>query len=108
MADAGNARIVEFDTNGAFQGSRPVQDWEGGTGDLADVAINDSGTIWASSPATNSIAVYAPDGTIAGSLTRGAADELDQPSGLALQPGGALFVSNLGSNRITLLTQPNP
>lgn len=108
VADAGNSRIVEFDDQGAFQDSVPMPDWEGAAGGSADVAINDAGTIWASSPATNSIVVYRPDGSLAGSLTPSGVDQLDQPSGLALGPGGALFVSNLGSNRITLLTQPNP
>lgn len=108
VADTGNARIVAFDAQGAFLKSIPVPDWEGLAGGLPDVVINGAGTIWASSPATNSISVYRPDGTLAGALTPGGADQLDQPSGLALQPGGALFVSNIGSNRITLLTQPNP
>jgi len=108
VADAGNARVVEFDRDGTFLDSLPVPDWQAATDGGADVAINDAGTIWASSPATNSIAVFRPDGTVAGSLTPSGDDQLDRPSGLALQPGGALFVSNLGSNRITLLTQPNP
>ena len=107
VADAGNARVAEFDHDGTFLDELPVADWQGSTNDGADVAINDAGTIWASSPATNSIVVFRPDGTVAGSLTPSGDDQLDQPSGLALQPGGALFVSNLGSNRITLLTQPN-
>ncbi len=108
VADTGNARIVEFDRDGPFLDSLPVPDWQAGSDGGADVAVNDAGTIWASSPATNSIVVFRPDGTQAGSLTPTGADQLDQPSGLALQPGGALFASNLGSNRITLLTQPNP
>ena len=108
VADTGHARIAEFDMVGALLGSFPVPDWEGATDVAADVAIDDGGTIWASSPATNSIAVYRPDGTLAGSLTPGDPNQLDGPSGLAVVPGGALFVSNLGSNRITILTQPNP
>ena len=108
VADAGNARVVEYDRDGTFLDSLPVPDWQGTTDGAADVAIDDAGTVWASSPATNSIVVFRPDGTMAGSLTPTDDDQLDRPSGLALQPGGALFVSNLGSNRITLLTQPNP
>jgi outer membrane protein assembly factor BamB len=108
VSDTGHARIVEFDVEGTLLRSLPVPEWAGLIGDAADVAINDGGTIWASSPATNSIVVYRPDGTVAGSLAPGDPDQLDRPSGLALRPGGALFVSNLGSNRITLLTQPNP
>jgi DNA-binding beta-propeller fold protein YncE len=59
-------------------------------------------------PATNSIVKFRADGSQAGVITPTGDDQLDQPCGLALQPGGALFVANLGSNRITLLTQPNP
>jgi DNA-binding beta-propeller fold protein YncE len=112
VADAGNARVVEFDRDGTYLDALPMPDWQAGidagTLPFADVAINDAGTIWASSPTTNSIIVFRPDGTQAGVLTPAGDDQLDQPSGLALQPGGALFVANLGSNRITLLTQPNP
>jgi tripartite motif-containing protein 71 len=108
VADAGNARVVEFDRDGTWLDTLPVTDWEDASSAEADVAISDGGTIWASSPGTNSIVVFGPDGTELGSLLPSGADQLDQPSGLALQPGGDLFVSNLGSNRITLLTHTNP
>jgi sugar lactone lactonase YvrE len=108
VADRGNARLVEFDKEGTFLDSIPVPDWQGANADAADVAVNDAGTIWASSPTTNSIVVFRSDASPAGSLTPTGADQLDRPSALALQPGGALFVANLGSNRITLLTQTNP
>jgi DNA-binding beta-propeller fold protein YncE len=108
VADEGNARIVEFDPDGTFLDSFEVPEWQGATDGAADVAINDAGEIWASVPSANTIAKFRADGSEAGVLAPTGDDQLDRPSGLALQPGGALFVSNLGSNRITLLTSPNP
>jgi DNA-binding beta-propeller fold protein YncE len=108
VADAGNARIMEFDRDGTFREAVPVPEWQGATDGAVDVAISDAGEIWASVPSANSIVKFRADGSAAGAMTPTGDDQLDQPSGLALQPGGALFVSNLGSNRITLLTQPNP
>jgi sugar lactone lactonase YvrE len=108
VADTGNARIVEFDRDGTFLDEIPVPEWQGATDPAADVAINDAGEVWASVPDANGVVKFRSDGSEAGSLTPTGGDQLDQPSGLALQPGGALFVSNLGSNRITVLSQPNP
>ncbi len=108
VADTGNARLVEFDRDGTFLRTIPVDDWQGATDASADVAINDAGEVWASVPGGNSIIKFRADGSEAGVLAPSGDDQLDGPSGLALQPGGALFVSNLGSDRVTLLTQPNP
>lgn len=108
VADEGNARIAEFDVDGTFLDALDVSEWQGATDGVADVAVNDAGEIWASVPGANAIVKFRDDGSEAGALTPTGDDQLDQPSGLALQPGGGLFVSNLGSNRITLLTQPNP
>ncbi len=108
VADAGNARIQLFDAEGTFVEAMPVAEWEGGAAAEADVAIDDGGTIWASSPATNAVLVYRPDGTLAGTLAPGGGEQLDRPAGLALRPGGWLFVSNAGGNRISLLGSINP
>ena len=68
VADAGNARIQLFDAEGNDLGVIPVAEWEGLAAPEADVAIDDAGTVWASSPATNAILVYRPDNTLAGTL----------------------------------------
>lgn len=108
VADVGNARVALFDDQGTFLEALPVPAWSGTAGLAADVAIDSSGTVWASSPASNSIEVYRPDGTRAGALAPTGSDALDGPSGLVVAPGGALFVSNAGGDRITLLTQSSP
>jgi DNA-binding beta-propeller fold protein YncE len=108
VGDVGNARIVVFDDQGTLLEARPVPEWDGPEGLAADVAIDPGGTIWASSPATNSILVYRPDGTLAGSLNPTGAESLDEPSGLVVRQDGALFVSNLGAGRVVLLTRPIP
>jgi streptogramin lyase len=108
VADAGNARVELFDDRGEFLGTLPVGEWQDTPVPEADVAIDDDGTVWASSPATNTIVVYAPDGTLAGSLAGDAGGQLDRPSGLALRPGGSLFVANAGGNRVSLLGSIHP
>jgi DNA-binding beta-propeller fold protein YncE len=107
VADTGNARVVLFDTAGTFLEAIPVAEWvdpatDGTDVASADVAIDDGGTIWASSPATNSVIAYRPDGTLAGTLAVDGAG-LDRPSGLALRPGGSLFVVNTGGHRVSQL-----
>jgi len=107
VADTGNARIELFDTAGTFLEAIPVAEWVDPAPDAADiagadVAIDDGDTIWASSPATNSVIAYRPDGTLAGTLAVDGAG-LDRPSGLALRPGGSLFVVNTGGHRVSQL-----
>lgn len=108
VADAGNARIQVFDTEGNLLDAMPVTEWEAGAAAEADVAIDDGGTVWASSPATNSVVIYRPDGTLARVLTPTDNEQLDRPSGLALRPGGFLFVANAGGNRVSLVGSINP
>jgi DNA-binding beta-propeller fold protein YncE len=107
VADAGNARIELFDADGTFLEAIPVAQWAELAAPEADVAMDAGGTIWASSPATNEILVFRPDGSLAGNLV-GDGDGLDRPLGLALWPGGLLFVASSGGNRISLLTAINP
>ncbi|MEO5919496.1 MAG: NHL repeat-containing protein, partial [Candidatus Limnocylindrales bacterium] len=109
VADPGNGRITVFHgADGTFVRALPVSEWQSVDAQPADVAVGDDGTIWASSPATNAILVYRPDGTLAGSLAPGGAEVLDGPTGLALGSGGRLFVTNAAGNRVTLLTSLHP
>jgi DNA-binding beta-propeller fold protein YncE len=108
VADAGSARIAVFDAAGAFLEAIPVAEWVGAEVLEADVAIDESGTIWASSPATNAVLIYRPDGTFSRTISSVGAELLDRPSGLALRPGGWLFVANAGGNRVSLLGFINP
>jgi DNA-binding beta-propeller fold protein YncE len=107
VADAGNARIQLFDGEGTFLEGWPVTEWEGLAAPEADVAIDDGGTVWASSPATDEILVYRPDNTLAGNLV-GADVPFDRPSGLSLRLGGLLFVVNGGGHRVSLLSAIHP
>jgi sugar lactone lactonase YvrE len=108
VADTGNARVVVFDSAGAFVRDWQVPEWQGIGDSPADVAIDGTGTVWLSSPATNSILVYMDDGTLIGSLAPGDPDALDGPTGLARRSSGSLFVANAGDDRISLLLQTLP
>ena len=108
VADIGNGRIELFDATGNFLRTMPVADWAGVPSPEADVAIDDVGAVWASSPATNLVLVYLPDGTFARPLAPSGDGPLDRPAGLALRPGGYLFVANAGGNRVSLLGSIGP
>ncbi|HKG56124.1 MAG TPA: hypothetical protein VKA85_02640 [Candidatus Limnocylindrales bacterium] len=107
VADAGNARIVEFDDEGTFVASWPVTEWSAKRPGTADVAVDSSGMVWASSPADNAILVYRPDGSLAGRLAPRGSEALDSPGSLAIQ-AGSMFVANVSGDRISLLTQIVP
>ena len=106
VADEGNARIDLFDTTGNLVDQLDVPEWDGTHSGVADVALTAAGEVFATVPRSNSYVMFRADGSEGGPATPVDPDALDGPAALALQPGGALFVSNLGSNRITLLTNP--
>ena len=108
LADSGNGRIELFDAEGNFLKTMPVAEWAGAPSPEADVAIDDVGAVWASSPATNSVVVYRPDGTLARTLAASGDEPLERPAGLALRPGGFLFVVNSAGNRVSLLGSISP
>jgi DNA-binding beta-propeller fold protein YncE len=108
VADTGRARIAVFDAAGTFLRAIPVPEWTGVDVPEADVALDENGTVWATSPATNAVLVYRPDGTFARAIASPGAELLDRPSGLALRPGGWLFVANASGNRVSLLSFINP
>lgn len=103
VADPGRGRIALFDAAGAFLRAIPVPEWSGVDVPESDVALDEGGTVWASSPATNAVLVYRPDGTFAGAIPSPGTELLDRPSGIALRPGGWLFAANAGGNRVSLL-----
>jgi sugar lactone lactonase YvrE len=108
VADMGNARIELFDGEGGFLETMAVAEWQDSPSPEADVAVDDGGTVWASSPVTNSVVVYRPDGTFARSIAPTDGEPLERPAGLALRPGGFLFVANAGGDRVSLLGSINP
>jgi DNA-binding beta-propeller fold protein YncE len=107
VADSGNARVVVFTADGEFVRSWPVAEWLGGTDRAADVTA-EGDRLWLSSPATDSILVRRVDGSNVGALQPREVERLEGPAGLALAPGGALFVVNQRAERISLLTNRNP
>jgi len=108
VADAGNARVVMFDREGTYLREWPVPEWRALAGRLPDVALDGTGTVWLTSPTTDAILVYRDDGTLVGTLAPGEPDALDTPTSVARRPSGALFVSNAGDDRISLIVQPRP
>lgn len=108
VADTGNRRIEIFTLSGHLITSWAVAEWATTTGAPPDVLVTNDGKVYASSPDTNQIVVYRSDGTRLGTLTPSGSDALSGPAGLAIKPGGAIFVVDSVGNRVTLLTQTNP
>ena len=108
VADAGNARVSVWDVAGQHLRDIPVPEWQNiGTG-RPDVALDGTGMVWLTSPATNTILVYRDDGTTVGTVGPPAPDVLDAPGAIARRSSGPLFVVNAGGQRVSQVLQTNP
>ena len=108
VADMGSASIVVFDDQGSFLEQWPVPQWSGSDAAVADVEAGVDGTVWATSPALDTVVVFDGAHTELGVLSPGEPEMLDGPAGIVLRPAGSLFVANFEGNRISLLTQSRP
>ena len=108
VADVGNSRIDVFGVDGSYQRSWSVPEWASAGNGSPSIAIDASGRTFVSSPASNQIIVYQPDGTRLGLLKPNPPDSLDGPSGIVLRPGGSMFVVDQKGDRVTLLPQTSP
>jgi DNA-binding beta-propeller fold protein YncE len=106
VADTGNARVVVFDEDGAPRTTYAVPEWAGATERTADLAGDGSGRTWLSNPAGDTILVYR-DGASVGTLPV-QDPPIDDPAGLAVAPGNALFVVNRTPGRVSMVTQLDP
>jgi DNA-binding beta-propeller fold protein YncE len=106
VADTGNARVAVFEKDGTPVETWAVPEWVGATEGTADLTGDGSGRVWLSNPAGDAILVYR-DGSQVGALP--AVDPpIDDPAGIAVAPGNALFVVNRAPGRVSLLTQLDP
>ena len=108
VADAGAASVLVFDEEGALLEQWPVAAWSADPSEVADVEVDQDGTVWATDPANDAVVVFDSSRSEVGRLTPGDPDTLDGPAGIALRPAGSLFVANFDGNRISLLTQTHP
>ncbi len=108
VADTGNARVVVFDVDGQHLREFPVPEWHDAGDGRPDVALDGSGTVWLTSPVTNSVLVYRDDGTVVGTVAPPAPDVLDRPGALARRSSGQLFVVNAGGQRVSQVLQTTP
>lgn len=95
VANAGNASITEFGTDGSYQTTVS----NGGLLEPTHIAIDGSGNLWVSNSAsgTNTISEFNSTGTaITGSPFSGGG--LNTPEGLAVDAQGHLWVANSGAN----------
>jgi DNA-binding beta-propeller fold protein YncE len=108
VADTPNGRIQVWGTDGHFIRSQPIAEWNGPFL-YADVVVSAGGRfLLASSPATNEVLVFRPDGTRVGSLHALPPDELVRPSALAVRPDGRVLAIDFDAARVSLLPAPGP
>ena len=81
-------------TRGHSSSIAPVAAWSAGASDVADVEVDQAGTVWATDPANDSVVVFDASRAELGHLAPGDPDTLDGPAGIALRPAGSLFVAN--------------
>jgi DNA-binding beta-propeller fold protein YncE len=98
VADYLNARIQVFSEQGKFLRMWPVGPWQGASAGARPGLAFHAGRVYAASTATNSILVFSTKGETLGTIQ---APDLSDPTGLAVTPGGELFVTNTGSGQIT-------
>ena len=119
VADPGNGRIVRFDANGNELGQWLMPSYKvvangqtfEGTVEPHDVAVDDSGRVYApdAGPHSNLVAVFGPGGDLQQLFGSPESDPgnpcaVRAPEGLAAGAGG-LFVSSTGENAIRVFSE---
>jgi YYY domain-containing protein len=108
VADNGNKRLAVFDRDGNFVRAFDVPGWGRAAFSEPYVALDSEGLVWVSVPLAGEVRRYTPEGRLATTL-RGKdlpeGQKFEKPSGLALLPGGRLFVADL-EGRFVILPVP--
>ena len=100
VADSGNARISVFDQDGTVSASWPVEAWTGAAFYEPYLTASPDGLIYASSSLTSSVLVFDPTGSLVEQLTEADGVALDEPAGLAIDPGGSLVIADRGLSAV--------
>ena len=75
--------------------------WLSDTGDLADVAVDGHGNVYASNQSTGCIQRYSVNGVLTGVYGRSSPAEFNSPGSLAVNSAGTtVWVSDYGNNRV--------
>jgi tripartite motif-containing protein 71 len=98
VADGGNGRIAVYDTYGNFIGGIGRETLKRPT----TVTVGYDGLIWVGDQASQSIDIFAADGTLLRQITRAGEDgqSFADIEALCLTPDGILYVADSGHNRI--------
>ena len=103
VADSGNDRVQEFDTNGRF-----IRQW-GGTGtedgqfmDPIDVAVGPTGLVYVVDDVRDDIQVFSPEGSMLMKVgSHGSGDgQLDHAGSVFVGKDGTLYAADTGNSRV--------
>jgi DNA-binding beta-propeller fold protein YncE len=108
IAEEDGRRVQKFDPYGSFLDSTGSSGTMAGDfGQIFAIAVDANDYLYVAGYTDNTIQILAPDGSLVGVIdTIDGAGTLSQPSGLAIGPDGALYVSEEGNNRIIKLQLP--
>jgi uncharacterized protein (TIGR03663 family) len=108
VADSNNARVSVFDASGKPVVQWPVQAWQGHQYFEPYLALDQSGSLYATSSVTRQLLKFSKDGKVMTASTgNGPADAFAAPYGLAIASDGALYVSD-GSKNFVAKLNPLP
>jgi DNA-binding beta-propeller fold protein YncE len=109
VADAANARLAIFTTDGAWVGAAPIPEWRQQGFQAPDVVgSTDGGRLFASSFATDQVLVLNLDGARLGELRPPPPTRFEAPGAMARAPDGGLYVAQYYGQRVLLVQGPTP
>lgn len=111
LADTWNKRVAVFSLLGKFERSFPVVGWNSASIDNKPfLAVDALNRIYLSDPEGYRILVYSNDGTALASLGRFGEEEdgFNLPTGIAFDPGGAIWIADAANNRLEVYPTITP
>ncbi len=105
VADNGNGRIQVFERDGTLVSSFPVEGWRNAPFSEPGLALDGSGSVWASVPLAGEVRLYSADGEVRRRLRTGSPPglSLGRPTGLAFRARDRhLLVSDLDEGLLSI------
>jgi sugar lactone lactonase YvrE len=111
VADNGNGRMQVFDRGGTLVASFPVEGWRNEPYSEPGLALDGSGSVWASVPLAGEVRLYSADGKVLRRFRTGTPPglSLGRPTGLAFRARDRhLLVADLDRGLVTIPVGAGP
>ncbi|MDQ3930413.1 MAG: SMP-30/gluconolactonase/LRE family protein, partial [Chloroflexota bacterium] len=102
VADVNNRRIQKFDAAGqpVAQWPVPAPNWDPGPYNEPFLALDGQGNLYATAPTGKAVLKFDANGQVAATKNSNSGVTLNLPTGLALGPGGKVYVVDTGANSV--------